>query len=128
MKPKSVKITYWILLVILCLFMAFDGFGGVTKQAEGVTVLNHLGFPIYVMPLLGVLKFLGVIALLQNLYQGVKEWVYAGTAFIFIGASVAHFCSHDTMGETIAPLIFLAFLFVVRYFWIRYEQVKNIAA
>jgi len=125
MKPKSVKITYWILLIILCLFMAFDGIGGITKQAEGVKVLNHLGFPIYTMPLLGVLKLLGVIALLQTMYQGIKEWVFAGMTFIFIGASVAHICSHDTTGEAIVPLVFLAFLLVVRYFWIKYEQVKN---
>ncbi|QKJ32112.1 DoxX family protein [Mucilaginibacter mali] len=127
MKPKTIKTTYWILLILLCAFTTFDGIGGVTKQQAGVDVLNHLGYPIYLMPLFGVLKLLGVFALLQPWYQGIKEWVFAGLAFTFIGAAVSHICAHDTVVETIMPLIFLAYLLVTRSFWLKYEALKNAA-
>ncbi|MES2276932.1 MAG: DoxX family protein [Bacteroidota bacterium] len=127
MKPKTIKITYWILLILLCMFMTFDAIGGITKQQAGIDVMKHLGYPIYLMPMFGVLKLLGVFALLQPWYRGIKEWVFAGLAFTFIGAFVSHICSHDAVFDTIMPLIFLAYLFITRWFWTKYEAVKNVA-
>lgn len=125
MKPKSVKITYWVLVILLCLFTTFDAIGGITKQQAGIDVLHHLGYPIYIMPLLGVLKLLGVVALLQTKYVLVKEWVFAGLAFTFIGAFVSHICSHDTVSDTIVPLVFLVYLFVTYWFWNKYEAIRS---
>lgn len=127
MKPKTIKITYWALLILLCLFMAADGFGGITMQKAGVDVLNHLGYPTYLMPLFGILKILGIIALLQPKFTGIKEWVFAGLAFTFIGAAHARFSVADPVGEAIVPVIFLAYLAIVYLFWNKYEKVKNIA-
>lgn len=127
MKPKTIKTTYWILLILLCAFVTFDGIGGITKQQAGVDELHRLGYPDYIMPMFGILKLLGVFALLQPWYQGIKEWVFAGLAFTFIGASVSHICVHDPVLNTVMPLIFLTFLLVTRAFWLRYQAVKNAA-
>jgi hypothetical protein len=126
MKPKTIKTTYWVLVSILCLFTIMDAFGGITKQKAGVDALNHLGYPIYMMPLFGVLKLLGVVALLQTKYAGIKEWVFAGLSFTFIGALVSHICAHDPVSITILPVIFLAYVFVTYYFWNKYEALKSI--
>jgi hypothetical protein len=125
MKPKTIKITYWVLLALLCLMLAADGYGGITKQQAGIDALNHLGYPPYLLPLFGALKWLGVVALLQLKYTGIKEWVFAGVAFTFIGASYSHFAVKDGVGMIIAPLVALVFLFAVYTFWNKYEQVKN---
>lgn len=127
MKPKTIKIIYWVLLGLLCLMLAADGYGGITKQQAGIDALNHLGYPAYLLPLFGVWKWLGVIALLQTKYTGIKEWVFAGVAFTFIGAAYSHLAAKDTVGETVAPLIALVFLFAVYIMWNKYEQVKNVA-
>jgi hypothetical protein len=127
MKPKTIKIIYGVLLGLLCLMMAADGYGGITRQQAGVDALHHLGYPVYLLPLFGVLKWLGVIALLQTRYTGIKEWVFAGVAFTFIGAAYSHFAAKDTVGATVAPLIALVFLFAVYIMWNKYEQIKNIA-
>lgn len=127
MKPKSIKITYRIMLILLCAFTTFDGIGGITKQQAGVDALHHLGYPDYIMPLFGALKLLGVFALLQPWFQGIKEWVFAGLAFTFIGASVSHICSHDPVLHIVMPLIFLTYLLIARALWLKYEAVKNAA-
>ena len=124
MKPKTIKIIYWVLVILLCLFTTFDAIGGITKQQAGIDALHQLGYPVYVMPLLGVLKLLGVVALLQTKYVLVKEWAFAGLAFTFIGAFVSHICSHHPLSYIILPLVFLAYLFVTYGFWNKYETVK----
>ncbi len=124
MQLKTIKVIYWILLLLLCLFMLADAYGGITRQKAGVAMLNHLGYPIYIMPLMGWLKVLGVIALLQPVYLRIKEWVFAGLAFIFIGAAVSHLCAADKVFQTLMPLIFLAFMLAVRYFTLQYYRLN----
>ena len=72
MKPKTIKIIYWILLIIFCLALTADGIGGISMAKEGIEALQRLGYPPYIMPLLGALKLLGVVALLQTRYQRIK--------------------------------------------------------
>jgi len=126
MKPKSIKITYWILLALLCLSMAGDAYGGITSQPAGVEGLKHLGYPIYLLPFFGWLKALGIVALLQPKWTGIKEWVFAGMAFIFIGAEVSHISVNDSIALKIGPIVALAILALVYVFWNKYEKVKDL--
>jgi len=124
MSTKTINITYWVLTALLALAMAADGFGGVTKQQTGVIVLQHLGYPIYFMVIMGTAKLLGVIAILQNKYKAIKEWAYAGFSFTFFGAIASRAFVGDAAGELIPPIIILAFLFVTYYFWKKFNQLK----
>lgn len=126
MGPKSIKIIYWILLVFICLFMVVDGIGGITMAQQGVDVMNHLGYPPYLMPLFGGLKLLGVIALLQTKYLRIKEWVFAGMAFTFIGAAVSRMAVKDPLDDIIQPVVALVIMFILYLFWKKYEQVKKL--
>jgi hypothetical protein len=124
MKPKSIKITYWVLTVLLALAMAGDGFGGVTKQKAGIDVLNHLGYPVYFMVIMGFAKLLGVVAILQTKFKAIKEWAYAGFAFTFFGAIASRSFMGDAIGELIPPMIMLVFLFATYYLWKKFDQLK----
>ncbi|WP_295798692.1 DoxX family protein [Mucilaginibacter sp.] len=126
MKPKTIKITYWCLIVLFSLAMLADAFGGITKQQAGIDVLNHLGYPIYIMPFMGYLKVLGVIALLQTKFRNLKEWAFAGFAFNFIGAAVSRAAMGDGAGMVAMPLVMLAVLFVTYWFWRKYDALNNI--
>jgi len=126
MKPKTVKITYWCLIVLFSLAMLGDAFGGITKQQAGIDVLNHLGYPIYIMPFMGYLKVLGVIALLQTKFRVLKEWAFAGFAFTFIGAAVSRAAMGDGAGMVAMPLVMLAVLLVTYWFWRKYDALNNI--
>jgi uncharacterized membrane protein YphA (DoxX/SURF4 family) len=70
--------------------------GGATDLAHGRTglvvgepaaeVLAHLGYPAYLLTILGVWKLLGGIALLVPGVARLKEWAYAGAFFVYMGA------------------------------------------
>jgi hypothetical protein len=122
MSPKTIKVTYWVLNVIFCLFHVMDAAGGLAKAQAGVDAMNAMGYPVYLMAFLAVLKLLGVIALLQNKYKTIKEWAFAGFSFTLIGATVSHFCVHDPVLFIVMPIVFLVLLFALYYFWRRMEQ------
>jgi hypothetical protein len=117
MSAKSIKITYWVLLVLFCLFHIMDAIGGTTKAKAGVDAMNAMGYPVYLMSFLSVLKLLGIIALLQNKFTTIKEWAFAGFTFSLIGAMVSHACVHDPVLFIVMPVIFLVILLVIYYLW-----------
>jgi hypothetical protein len=123
MNPKTIKITYWVLNILFCLFHVVDAGGGLAKAKAGVDAMNAMGYPIYLMTFLSVLKLLGVIALLQDKFKTIKEWAFAGFSFTLIGAAVSHACVNDQILFIIMPVVFLAILFALYYFWRKLEQV-----
>ncbi|WP_109699602.1 DoxX family protein [Chitinophaga deserti] len=124
MKPNTIKTSYWITTVIFALMALMDGIGGVTRQQAGIDVMNHLGYPVYFLSIVGVAKLLGAAAILQTRFRAIKEWAYAGFAFNFIGAFASRAFMGDPTFEVIFPIIMLAVMFVPYYFWKKYEQVR----
>ncbi len=94
--------------------------GGATDLAHGRTalvagepvaeVLAHLGYPAYLLTILGVWKLLGGIALLVPGFPRLKEWAYAGAFFVYMGAVASGMVlGRDDPGTFIwPPLIFAA--------------------
>jgi uncharacterized membrane protein YphA (DoxX/SURF4 family) len=86
-------IGYWVTTVFTALELLA---GGATDLAHGRTalvlgesvgdVLAHLGYPTYLLTILGVWKLLGGIAILVPGFPRLKEWAYAGAFFVYIGA------------------------------------------
>jgi hypothetical protein len=126
MKAKTTKVLYWTFTILFALLMIFDGIGGITKQAAGVEVMNHLGYPVYSMVIFGIAKILGALAILQNKFKAIKEWAYAGFAFNFICAFASRAAVGDTVFEAIFPLIILAFLFIPYLLWKTIEGKGNL--
>ncbi|MDB5024130.1 MAG: hypothetical protein JWP78_1885 [Mucilaginibacter sp.] len=122
MKPKTIKIVYWVLVILFCLSAIGDAIGGLTKAKLGIEGLQHLGYPLYLMSFLSVLKLLGVTALLQTKFQSIKEWAFAGFAFTFLGAFVSKVFVGDGITILLPPVIMLIILFVLYYFWRKQEQ------
>jgi len=52
--------------------------------------MQALGYPLYMMTILGTWKVLGSIALLTPRFPRLKEWAYAGMFFNMTGAAVSH--------------------------------------
>ena len=40
MSPKTIKVTYWVLNIIFCLFHVMDAGGGLAKAKAGVDAMN----------------------------------------------------------------------------------------
>ena len=60
------------------------------------------------MPLLGVWKVLGGVALVAPRMPRLKEWAYAGATFDFTGAAVAQGASDTGVGHIVWPLALAA--------------------
>ena len=71
-----------------------------------------LGYPRYVVTLLGVWKLLGVLAILWPGFPRLKEWAYAGIAFDLSGAAVSHLAVGDPLWHLPLTLGLLAVAFV----------------
>ena len=91
--------------------------GGVTDLVHGrtmlvsgplvVDVVTHLGYPVYLLAILGVWKVLGGITLLLPRFPRLKEWAYAGIFFELTGAAASH-AARGNWSDLTAPLILAA--------------------
>ncbi|MBL0744701.1 DoxX family protein [Chryseolinea lacunae] len=107
---KRNKIIYWVSTLWLALGMISTGGVQLVKAKEGAGALDsmvHLGYPDYILTILGVWKILGVVALLIPRFPLVKEWAYAGFFFAMSGAIFSHLAVGDAVVESLPPLLLL---------------------
>lgn len=67
----------------------------VTQSETAVAAFTHLGYPVYLLPFIGVAKIAGVIAVLLPSPRRLKEWAYAGLVFDLTGALYSHLSVAD---------------------------------
>ena len=116
---KRNKIIFWVSTIWMALGMLSTGAVQLFKVKEGqggADMITHLGYPVYLLTLLGIWKILGVVALLVPKFPLLKEWAYAGFSFIMSGAVFSHIVSGDSVSELIPSLLFLILTFVSCYF------------
>ncbi|MCU7552919.1 DoxX family protein [Chitinophagaceae bacterium LB-8] len=116
---KRNKIIYWIATLWLALGMTVTGAGQLIKMKEGQggeDMIVHLGYPVYLLTILGVLKLLGVAAVLIPKFPLAKEWAYAGFIFIMTGAIFSHIAIGDPMSSLFPSLLLLSLIIVSWYF------------
>jgi uncharacterized membrane protein YphA (DoxX/SURF4 family) len=82
--------------------------------------MQALGYPLYVMKILGFAKVLGGIAILTGRFPRLKEWAYAGFAFDFLGAAASHALAGDAKGA-VAPIGFFIVLMISYALWYKTE-------
>ena len=110
---SSKMIGYWTTTIIVTLELLV---GSVTDLIHGrellfvgdpvVLVLAHLGYPLYLLSILGVWRLLGAIALLVPRFPRLKEWAYAGTFINMTGAAASHLIRGDEVSVFIWPIFF----------------------
>ena len=120
---KRNKIIYCISTLWLASGLAATGVQQLLKvQLEGVVAppgvygIAQLGYPVYLLTIIGVWKILGVVALLVPKYPLLKEWAYAGVFFLLTGAIFSHLASGSPMGELI-PATLLLVLTVLSWYY-----------
>lgn len=100
-------ILFWLSTVLFCLMMLYSGVVNVLHRDAALEVMRNLGYPDYVLTILGVWKILGVLALLAPGFPLLKEWAYAGFAFDISGAFFSHLAVGAGLTEALGPLLFL---------------------
>jgi hypothetical protein len=116
---KRNKIIYWIATIWLALGMVSTGTIQLFKEKAGqggADSITHLGYPIYLLTLLGVCKILGVVALLIPKFPILKEWAYAGLFFAMSGAVFSHIEMGDPVKEILPSALLIVLILVSWYF------------
>lgn len=113
---KRNKIIYWISTLWLALGMLSTGGVQLFKVKTEVDMITHLGYPVYFLTILGIWKFLGVIAVLIPKFPVVKEWAYAGFFFAMSGAICSHIAIGNAINEILPSLLLLILTVVSWYF------------
>ncbi|HNH21829.1 MAG TPA: DoxX family protein, partial [Ferruginibacter sp.] len=102
---KRNKIIYWIATGWLSLGMLSTGIVQLLKTKEEAALFADLGYPAYLMTLLGILKILGVIVVTIPGLPRLKEWAYAGFFFSMAGAIFSHLAINDPVRDIFGPLL-----------------------
>jgi hypothetical protein len=110
---NSTRIFYWTTTTFIALETLVGGFADLTNgrtvlvSGPFVTdVLASLGYPVYVLWIIGIWKILGAITLAVPGVLRLKEWAYAGIVFELSGA-VASLAACGRTVDLIAPLFLL---------------------
>jgi hypothetical protein len=105
----KLKLTcYWVLTVTAAAELLVGAEWDLTRRPDVVQLVTHLGYPTYVLTILGIWKVLAVIAWLVPGFPRLKEWAYAGVFFETTGAAASHIASGNKLIEAIGPLILAA--------------------
>ena len=99
---------YWIATGLVCLVFTAGGIANLLQAEQQQEIMQKLGYPVYLMTLLGIAKLLAVMAIMAPGRKLLKEWAYAGLTFDMIGASFSHASIGDPIPAVIVPLVVLS--------------------
>lgn len=105
------KIAYWISTVIVAVMLLF-ALSYLTGNPQVVSGFTRAGYPQHLRIVLGIAKPAAAIILLLPGFPLLKEWAYAGAAFAWAMALLAHYSAGDGVQVWGMPLVLLALLIV----------------
>jgi hypothetical protein len=88
-------IGYWGTTAVLAFVMLAGGAGELARAWGTLDTVRVLGYPPYLLTILGSWKLLGGTVLLAPRLPRVKEWAYAGVFFNMTGAAASHVFAGD---------------------------------
>ncbi|MEO8236243.1 MAG: DoxX family protein [Flavobacterium sp.] len=104
------KIIYWVPTAFLSFGMMGSGIAQMLHVKAMDELINHVGYPLYFIYIIGVWKIIGVIAILIPKYPLIKEWAYAGFFFLMTGALISHLAIGDSGIAVFVPLLQTIFI------------------
>nr|WP_295863518.1 DoxX family protein [uncultured Chitinophaga sp.] len=106
---KKTTVLYWIFTGLLAAGITMSAIPDALSVKEARDVFRHLGYPMYLLPFLGIAKLLAVIAIVTPGHPRLKEWAYAGLVYDLTGALY----SGIAIGEVSSSWMFLIFFAVL---------------
>ncbi len=102
----------YIPLALFTVIIGGSAFGKLSMAAPLTDSFAALGYPSYLLIILGVAYLIGLVGLWQTKFQNVKEWVFAGFLVAMTGAFSSHMLAGDPITAAIPSLVLLALLIV----------------
>lgn len=95
------SIGYWTTTGLTVFVLASGGIADLLHRGGTAAGMTELGYPTYVMTILGFWKVLGAMALTVPRFPLVKEWAYAGAFFDLTGGFASHIAHHSAANHLI---------------------------
>jgi hypothetical protein len=103
-------IMFWALTFVVVFEMVAGSLWGLLRIDYVRVIFDHLGYPLYLLTILGACKLAGAAAIVAPRFPRLKEWAYAGCFFNYAGASASHLLVGDGAARWLPPLAFSAFV------------------
>lgn len=120
---KKINIIYWIFTGLLAALMVLGSIPDIMSVPDAVALFNHLGYPTYLLPFLGIAKLLGVVAILIPGFPRIKEWAYAGFVFDLTGAMYSSISVGDPASEWL--LFIIGYILIAGSYIFHHKKVKS---
>jgi len=116
---KKTNTIYWILTGLSAAMMLLSSIPNILSVPDAVElVIHHLGYPTYFLPMIGVAKLAGAIAILIPGYPRIKEWAYAGLIYDLSAAVYSSVSVGDAAGKWLpifVPIILIASSYIFHH-------------
>jgi hypothetical protein len=106
-------IAYWISTGLIVMETALGAEWDFARIPFVRDVFAHLGYPLYLLTILGIWKVPAVLVLVIPRFGRAKEWAYFGLFLVYTGAAASHLMGGDVPGFW-GPLV-LALLTVMSW-------------
>jgi hypothetical protein len=101
---------YWGVTGVTGAFMLSSSIPDLLQIPQAIVVLQHLGYPQYLLVFLGIAKTLGVAAVLLPWDSRLKEWAFAGLVIDVTGALYSHLSVGDPLNVWLPAAIGLVLI------------------
>jgi len=105
---KTRAAVYWTTTTLIALALLSGGAASVARAEPNVRGMAELGYPAYLLLVLGAWKLAGGLAILAPRLALVKEWAYAGIVFELTGAAASHAFAGHPAAKIVVPVVLLA--------------------
>jgi len=102
-------IAYWLFTVLVAFEMVAGAMWDLLRIEYVRVVLTRLGYPLYLLFILGTWKLPCAVAILVPRFLRLKEWAYAGAFFNYSGAFASHLLVGDGPNRWVWPLVCAVF-------------------
>ena len=108
---QSKAIGYWIFTGILSLQIIAGAVLDLSRNRAFANTAAHLGYPLYLLSILGVLRIAAFIIILVPGQRLLKEWAYVGLFLEFAVACISHISVGDPVIQWMSAVIFAVITF-----------------
>lgn len=124
--PSKSRIrAFHIITTILVMGMLGGGISTLLRIDYQVNLFIHLGYPLFLMSMIGVGKIIAAIVLILPRFPLLKIGAYVGTLIVSICAVISHIVANDSALEIINPLTLMAMV-LAAYFLNPYIKVISV--
>ena len=102
-------VSYWLFTILVTFELAAGAVWDLLRIEFVRISLIRLGYPQYLLYILGAWRVPGTLALLVPRVPRLKEWAYAGAFFDYTGAAASLLFIGARPGQWVGPLLFAGF-------------------